>query len=155
MLLYNVHTPLTSANSQTGRSPLIGCSQPIQNIRIYHLYVARPSLPSITWECASSGEENAGSERTKYGYRKCSVISQGQRKGAYLWGSLSVYSRRWPKNLNPEFEGMVLTPSQNFTFSAPCLTIQLLQFEPTNAHSFTKVTILQHTSCYTFRSRDM
>jgi len=30
------------------------------------------------------------------------------------------------------------------------ISAQLLQFKPTNAHNFIKVTILQHTSCYMF-----
>ena len=39
------------------------------------------------------------------------------------------------------------------TFSIPCILIQLLQFEPTNAHNFIEVTvILQHTSSYVFRA---
>ena len=39
---------------------------------------------------------------------------------------------------------------RTFTLLIPCIIIQLLQFEPTNAHSFTKITvILQHTNCYT------
>jgi len=33
---------------------------------------------------------------------------------------------------------------------APHISVQLLQFEPTNTHNVIKVTILQHTSCYTF-----
>ena len=35
---------------------------------------------------------------------------------------------------------------KNFTFSIPFSTIHLVQFEPTNAHDFTKVTMLQHTA---------
>jgi hypothetical protein len=39
------------------------------------------------------------------------------------------------------------------TFSIPCILIQLLQFEQTNAHNFIEVTvILQHTSSYMFRA---
>lgn len=39
------------------------------------------------------------------------------------------------------------------TFSIPCILIQLLQFEPMNAHNFIEVTvILQHTSSYMFRA---
>ena len=38
-------------------------------------------------------------------------------------------------------------------FSVPCIMIQLLQFEPTNAHNFIKViVILQHASSYMFRA---
>jgi len=41
----------------------------------------------------------------------------------------------------------------NFTFSNPCIIIQLLQFEPTNALSFIKITIiLQHISSHMFRA---
>jgi hypothetical protein len=41
----------------------------------------------------------------------------------------------------------------HFTFSIPCIIIQLLQFEPTNALSFVKITTtLQHTSCYMFQA---
>ena len=41
----------------------------------------------------------------------------------------------------------------SFTFSIPCIVIQLLQFEPTNAHNFIKITIiLQHTSTYMFQA---
>jgi hypothetical protein len=41
----------------------------------------------------------------------------------------------------------------NFTFSVPCIKIQLPQFEPTNVHNFIKITlILQHTSSYMFRA---
>jgi hypothetical protein len=39
-----------------------------------------------------------------------------------------------------------------FTFFTPCITIQLLQFETTNATNFIKVTILQHISYCMFRS---
>ena len=39
-----------------------------------------------------------------------------------------------------------------FTFFIPCITIQLLQLEPTNAHSFINGAILQHTSFYMCRS---
>ena len=39
--------------------------------------------------------------------------------------------------------------NRNFTLSAPCITIQMSQFEPTNAHNFIKITLLlQHTSSY-------
>jgi hypothetical protein len=38
-----------------------------------------------------------------------------------------------------------------FTFSIPCVMVQLLRFEPRNAHNFVKVTILQHTISCTFR----
>lgn len=39
------------------------------------------------------------------------------------------------------------------TFSVPCILIQLLQFEQTNAHNFIEVrVILQHTSSYMFRA---
>jgi hypothetical protein len=36
------------------------------------------------------------------------------------------------------------------TFPITCITIQLLQFEPSNAHNFINVTILQHTNSYMF-----
>jgi hypothetical protein len=36
----------------------------------------------------------------------------------------------------------------NFTFSIACITIRLLQSEPTNTHNCVKVTILQHISSY-------
>jgi hypothetical protein len=40
----------------------------------------------------------------------------------------------------------------DFTFSVPCIIIQLQQFEPTNVHSSIKIAlILQHTSSYMFR----
>ena len=42
-------------------------------------------------------------------------------------------------------------PTQN-TYFHVVVFLQLLQFEPTNAHNFIKVRILQHTSCYTFQS---
>jgi len=39
----------------------------------------------------------------------------------------------------------------NFTFPIPCIIIQLLQSEPTNALSFIKITIIpHHASCYMF-----
>jgi hypothetical protein len=38
-----------------------------------------------------------------------------------------------------------------FTFSIPCIMIQILHFEPTNAHNFIEVTILQHISSCIFR----
>jgi hypothetical protein len=39
------------------------------------------------------------------------------------------------------------------TFSIPCILIQLLRFEPMNAHNFIEVTvILQDTSLYMFRA---
>ena len=37
-----------------------------------------------------------------------------------------------------------------FTFFIPCIIIQYLQFGPRHAHSFIKVTILQHSTCYMF-----
>jgi len=41
----------------------------------------------------------------------------------------------------------------NFTFSVPCIIIQLLQFEATNVHNFIKITLLlQHTSSYMLRA---
>jgi hypothetical protein len=41
----------------------------------------------------------------------------------------------------------------NFTFSIPCIIIQLLQFDSSNALSFIKITIiLQHTILYMFRA---
>ena len=39
-----------------------------------------------------------------------------------------------------------------FSFSIPCILIHLLQFEPTNAHNFIKVTILQHIIPCIFQS---
>jgi len=40
-----------------------------------------------------------------------------------------------------------------FTFSLPCITTQLLQFEPMNALSFIKIIIiLQHSGFYMFQA---
>jgi hypothetical protein len=47
-------------------------------------------------------------------------------------------------------EAILETLFSFFTFCSPCITTQLLQFEPTDAHNFIKVTILQHTSYYMF-----
>jgi hypothetical protein len=114
-----------SAKLQTGGSSLVGCSQPTQNIRICYLYVAE-GLPFHPYpeNARCSREETTGSGRINCGYRNCSVISQGERKGVYLGGSLSMYSRKWPRNLNLNVEGLVLTPSQKITLSVPCLTIR-------------------------------
>jgi hypothetical protein len=39
-----------------------------------------------------------------------------------------------------------------FTFSIPCITVRFVQSEPMNAHSFIKVTILQHSTFYMFQA---
>jgi len=39
---------------------------------------------------------------------------------------------------------------KTLTFPILCITIKLLQFKPTNAHNYIKVTILQHTISYMF-----
>jgi len=42
-----------------------------------------------------------------------------------------------------------------FTFSIPCIVVQLLQFKPTNAHNFSKITVtLCNTSCYMLYETD-
>jgi len=117
MLLHYVHTPLIAANFETGGSPLVGCSQAIQNIRIYNLYVARPSLPSITWGWAMQRRRDHRFWANKIWLSELQCNFKERRKRVYLWGSLSMYSRRWLRNLNPKFEGMMLTPPQNFIFS--------------------------------------
>ena len=40
----------------------------------------------------------------------------------------------------------------NFTSTIPCITVQLLQFEPTDAHSFVEAATLQHAGSYMLRA---
>lgn len=66
----------------------------------------------------------------------------GQREGGGLSSIVSLFQCKIPTFVNQK---------SVFTFSIPCSTFHLLHFELTNAHSFTKVTKLQHTSSYIFQ----
>lgn len=66
MILYEEHTPSISAKSETGRSPLVGRSRPIQNICVYHIYVSE----GRTFYPQAENALCSGKKTTCYGFRK-------------------------------------------------------------------------------------